>query len=112
MGYIHYWTSEGFTNKEWDQLTQGVKEILAKTTVPMADGAGEAIPLITDTTICLNGVGDDVYETFDLTKDSTEFGFCKTAHKPYDEVVVAILQLAKDVNNKFVPTSDGGDIFS
>ena len=95
MGYTHYWKSEGFTNEEWDQLTRGVKEILAKTDVPLAGDNGGGTPEITDSHVWLNGVGDDGHETFYLTDEPTKFEFCKTAHKPYDEVVVAILKLAK-----------------
>jgi len=43
--------------------------------------------------IRFNGKDDEGHETFMLTPDPSDFNFCKTAQKPYDLVVVAILCL-------------------
>jgi hypothetical protein len=47
----------------------------------------------------LNGVADDAYEPFLFplaSDDDPSFTFVKTAHQPYDEVVVACLIVARD----------------
>lgn len=90
MGYTHYFTiehlEEGFVDEVRDIVTlaQGDGIVLAG-----YDGTGK--PIVTDTEIALNGssaLGQE-YESFVLPTDG--FGFCKTARRPYDAVVTAIL---------------------
>lgn len=54
-------------------------------------------------------MGEDSHETFSLTREAQDFEFCKTAQKPYDEVVVAVMTEARDINPSFNPRSDGGE---
>ena len=58
--------------------------------------------------IRFNGKGEEGHETFMLTPDSQEFNFCKTAQKPYDIVVVAILCLLAHHTSGVTVSSDGG----
>jgi hypothetical protein len=73
-----------------------------------AHGEEGTYPFLGERQIQFNGVGDDSHETFHLTKASQDFEFCKTAMKPYDDVVVAVMREAMKLNPNFKPTSDGG----
>ena len=111
MGYTHYWRQlRDFTDTEWQELTRLTKLITAS--------GGRDITLsefnINNEEIRFNGKGEEGHETFLITKkkrdlydyekqDSIQdaymhhksgggvFNFCKTAHKPYDKYVVAVL---------------------
>jgi len=56
-------------------------------------GGGE--PVVGPRQVALNGVGEDAHETFAFPGDMG-FNFCKTQWKPYDDVVVACLLVARD----------------
>lgn len=58
--------------------------------------------------IWLNGVGDDSHETF-LLDFKGSWAFCKTARKPYDLAVKAILILAEKHGILKEPFSFDGD---
>jgi hypothetical protein len=107
MGYTHYWEGS-FTDAEWKLMRDSARKILELTDVPVqfdCDEPGD--PVIDDEHIRFNGVGDDDgHETFMLTK-SGAWTFCKTARKPYDEVVVAMLLAADDIAKDFSWSSDG-----
>lgn len=90
MGYTHYFTidhlEECFVDEVKDIVTLAQDDGI---TLAGYDGTGE--PIVTDDKIALNGssaLGQE-YESFVLPTDG--FGFCKTAHRPYDAVVTAIL---------------------
>lgn len=71
------------------------------------DGTGE--PIFSDTEICFNGdrtSGMD-HETFVVTPDPIDFEFCKTARKPYDLMVCAVLISMKKHLVNFSYSSDG-----
>ena len=111
MGYTHYWRQlRDFTETEWQELTRLTKLITTdgrwcdqrKGEVSLSDEEFN----IDGEEIRFNGVGEDGHETFLITKkkrakmDYEEqeaydkqgaFEFCKTAHKPYDKYVVAVL---------------------
>jgi len=103
MGYTHYWRQQrDFTETEWQELTRLTKLILADfLNLQLYSELN-----INKEEIRFNGKGDDGHETFLITKkkrakaDYEEqhaydkkgaFNFCKTAHKPYDKYVVAVL---------------------
>jgi len=105
MGYTHYWRQQrDFTDTEWQELTRLTKLI---TNDGVLDQTLSTVEFnIDNEQICFNGVGDNGHETFIITKkkrpkaDYEEqdaydkqgaFEFCKTAHKPYDKYVVAVL---------------------
>ena len=103
MGYTHYWRQlRDFTDTEWQELMRLTKLITAS--------SGRDIILsefnINNEEIRFNGYGEEGHETFLITKkkrakaDYEEqeaydiqgaFEFCKTAQKPYDKYVVAVL---------------------
>ena len=121
MGYTHYWRQlRDFTDTEWQELTRLAKLITADGQGILANGLSDknSEPTIDNEQICFNGIGDDGHETFRITKkkrakaDYEEqeaydrqgaFEFCKTAQKPYDRYVVAVLcaiyRVQRDVMN-------------
>ena len=75
-------------------------------------------PLVNYDEIWFNGKGDDGHETFVIKREDkpqewredkeTVFGFCKTAQKPYDIYVTAVLLLAKiNLEDEIQISSDG-----
>ena len=106
MGYTHYWRQHrDFNDTEWRVITRLAKLITA-------DGLGvlahhpdaingdeyygekeDDVFIIDNEQIRFNGIGEDGHETFLITKKKPEedFQFCKTARKPYDKYVVAVL---------------------
>lgn len=134
MGYTHYFThSKRFTNAEWANVRRDVLAILGAATgdgVEFGDGMGEkhldALPdAFTDhgdgsgPCLWINGVGEDSHETFVIYQNRRPLGdwqkpsrrgwdFCKTARKPYDVAVSAILAYLESMHpEKFSASSDG-----
>jgi hypothetical protein len=122
MGYTHYWSAtRDFTASEWKDICAATRSVLSATDVKIVreyDRPNDR-PDILDDEILLNGSGDDGHETFYLSRDvpaapdyrdegDPDFQFCKTARKPYDDVVVAILIAARDIApDAFSWSSDG-----
>ena len=120
MGYTHYWRQlRDFTDTEWQELMRLTKLITAS--------SGRDIILsefnINNEEIRFNGYGEEGHETFLITKKKRAkrqyeeqeaydrqgaFEFCKTAHKPYDKYVVAVLcALYNMAGQKEWPLGDG-----
>lgn len=122
MGYTHYFPQSATIPQEaWDMFTDDVQKVL-DTAQGMALTAFEcdqptkpavAFPDL----VRFNGLGDQGHETFYLPRelelkewdeDGTRFHFCKTARKPYDVVVTAVLCLvAHHLPTYFELGSDG-----
>lgn len=110
MGYTHYWDHNlDFSEADWKSITDYAKSVIKTSGIPLAGGFAEkgTKPEITDEIISLNGVEEEGHETFYVSRHR-DGGFCKTARKPYDEVVVAILLHMNTFTNITV-TSDGDD---
>lgn len=113
MGYTHYFPqSEAFTTPEWDIIMTAAKAIIAaqpKGLICGPDGTGD--PIVNEKQIALNGseIDDQGHESFIITKAKyPDFNFCKTAEKPYDVVVVAILCIVEHfAPGKLKISSDG-----
>lgn len=113
-GYTHYWEIKAVpTPFEWASLMSATKKILAgakKAGIVVRGGMGTGAPEVKVDGIWLNGdeqTGED-YETFNL-EPQVDTNFCKTEHRPYDDVVVSILAAAKVIlGKKIVVSSDGG----
>lgn len=94
MGYSHYWDAEDDVRSDaWGEFRRIASIVIDLADVPLEDES-------TSDQIWLNGVGpEDDYETFALGI-KTRTGFCKTGFsrfdkRPYDVVVVAMLEVAK-----------------
>lgn len=125
MGYTHYWyrpVGVHISPKAWKKICADVEAVLAAAAkeVPLAEHYDvPRPPLVNDSEICFNGVGDDGHETFSVTrkcpqqpqhrsKEPMYFEFCKTAYKPYDAVVVSVLAVLRRHLPKWEFHSDGG----
>jgi hypothetical protein len=110
MGYTHYWKHQGFTPAQWNKLVTFTRLAIKKLQIPIVNGNGDegSSPAFDGVKIRFNGEGEDSHETFNLTRAAQDFEFCKTAMKPYDDVVVAVMREAMKLNPNFKPTSDGG----
>lgn len=122
MGYTHYWRQQrDFTDTEWNELTRLTKLITADGSSILANGFSDRGSQLTidSEEICFNGIGEDGHETFRITKkkrakagyDEQEaydrqgaFDFCKTAQKPYDKYVVAVLCAIYNMSLQHNPT--------
>jgi hypothetical protein len=99
MGYTHHWSnSKAIDDSEWDAITTAARKILRVAQDDLGIALSEEydvnrMPVVTETEIRFNGYADEGHETFMITREPDEYSFCKTARKPYDTVVIAMLQL-------------------
>lgn len=117
MGYTHYWrVSKPIPLKAWDLICDDAEKIIAASPVPLAweydepkkapevkrknEMGGAAL-------IRFNGIEDDGHETFFFEQAATKFSFCKTAAKPYDVVVCALLAAIAERAPMVKVSSDG-----
>ncbi len=102
MGYTHYFQlHQTPTDEQWYVFTNDIDALLLANDVPLDNKS-------TPNCVFLNGVGDDSHETFVIDRNSTRWDFCKTARKPYDKIVTAILIAARyDFGDNFSLSSDG-----
>lgn len=137
MGYTHYWRRHDHTQattharaqarEAYGRLVLDAQRICKQAQengIALANGMGEdgTQPDFTEGYFALNGVGKDGHETLywsaevsvaEWDRDSIEkgegvFNFCKTAYKPYDAVVTAILlRASQHYGNLVNVTSDG-----
>lgn len=99
MGYTHYWRkvnkfTPDFVTRVQTLITHGIE---AKVLEPQSS--------VSMTKISLNGIED--HEDFWVESEKEGFAFCKTARKPYDEYVVAILLLGNNEEMIKNISSDG-----
>jgi hypothetical protein len=111
MGYTHYFPqTRDFTDAEWDEI-KAAADMLAIPGLAFGwDGRGK--PEISDIRISLNGDAKNGYdhETFEIRKEKIEsFTFCKTAQKPYDMIVVAILCVCHGIAPGALDISSDGE---
>lgn len=115
MGYTHYYDTDSvWTTDERKAMQDAANAIIRATSVPLAgwDGAPGTDPEVSAKRISLNGVegvNDDAHESFIIGFAHESWTFCKTAEKPYDEVVVAMLVAAAEIKPDFSWSSDGED---
>lgn len=125
MGYTHYW--ERPTNRlgslyQFTKLatdTQIIVNEAKRQGIAIGDnfGNGDNANITTDA-IAFNGAGDEAYETFYWEHQPEQvawradepnyFNFCKTAHRPYDAVVTAVLIRAKEIYGSLLTVSSDG----
>lgn len=125
MGYTHYFTQHrDFSATEWLKLTNAVRAVIkdlpASVGVFDADGSGE--PTVDGVQIAFNGDAsvDEAHESMVVHRymedarwrDGTGpvFQFCKTARKPYDTLVCAVLLLAIEIAPNVYELDSDGDM--
>jgi len=110
MGYTHYWEQNSkCSDGQWQGFCDDVRTIIKASDVPVQRGYDDdREPKITDQQVVFNGVGDDGHETFWFERHGEGFAFCKTARKPYDEIVLACLVAAMNKGIIHDWSSDGG----
>lgn len=124
MGYTHHWKQpKDFTAKAWKEACEDIQAILTNVEhvqgVPLSSANGEGLhrPEVTDTWIAFNGLGDDSHESccvyhkrppLESWQKPADRGsdFCKTAGKPYDVAVTAVLAYLEAAHG-FSVDSDG-----
>jgi hypothetical protein len=106
MGYTHYFRGWVTLN---DELIADINEIIKNSTARIRNGLGEDEPIVTLDEVLINGDADEDldHETLQLVPGVNHSNFCKTARKPYDEVVGAILLRVSAKNSRFKVSSDG-----
>lgn len=96
MGYTCYFEqSRPFTTEEWGKIRAAVIPMFHR--LKQIKGPnGEGRPLIGNDSISFNGDASksEDHETFLIQKNGNGFQFCKTARKPYDRYVKAVLCVA------------------
>jgi len=101
MGYTHYFQlHEEPTPTRWEAFTKGVNQLVEESETPVLARTDENRVLI-------EGIGANAHETFYIERGSIRWNFCKTAQKPYDELVTAVLILARYTFDPFSLSSDG-----
>ncbi len=109
MGYTHYWSSRTIEPQVWGQITDAVARIIelaeSRDIIVITGPDGTGRPEITKDLISLNGNPD--HESLYIERGSPT-SFYKTAQKPYDDVVTAILAVVGHfTGGAFEVRSDG-----
>jgi hypothetical protein len=129
MGYTHYWNrDESLLSPEdyrefYSQFTRLAVKVIQTAEeqgIELADPSGEHLGAwrVDGESVRLNGYGEDSYESFvwekvcpetqDWSREIGYFDFCKTAQKPYDVVVTALLLAAREAYGSAVRISSDG----
>jgi len=92
MGYTHYW-------KIHEEIPLQSFKKIQSAAIAFAELSDTYLTISVNThplhlKLVIEGMFSDSHETFYLTPNKNNFNFCKTAMKPYDEVVVATLNYA------------------
>ena len=115
MGYTHYWTPSSFSadDSTWNALMEFAKKLTAwcednGVVLRYEYYEADEPPCINEEMIRFNGYDEEGHETFLIHRDDqADFNFCKTARKPYDIAVVAMLFAMNALSPTFDWRSDG-----
>ncbi len=115
MGYTHYWRATDNAedhNEAYQAALRKAVRVVEASGAPLCiecDDPDTAPQLVGG--IVFNGKGEDGHEAFWLPATAGEleaFSFCKTAQKPYDVIVTAVLATMKHfAPDAMTITSDG-----
>lgn len=112
MGYTHYIRQPlEIPKANWDCIIKCVKHLFeteAKGLIQYEYDENKP-PVANEKEIRFNGIGDDGHETFYLTRGPERFSFCKTARKPYDKIVCAVLNIVYHYAGDYVEISSDGE---
>ena len=111
MGYTHYFTQKKeCTPVRWRRIQEDFMRCVKVCDVPIfLDFDESRSPEISSEQIWFNGYRDDGHETMVLTRDGQDSSFCKTAGKPYDVLVTALLLIANRFAREAWDISSDGD---
>ena len=114
MGYSHYFEQmKPAEPAAWQAICDDFRKMMATALLSQPlpiqrDDEDGGQPLVDDTYIVFNGIGNNGHETMVLQREGFDFQCCKTARKPYDRAVTALLILADFHSpDTWVVTSDG-----
>ena len=114
MGYTHYIRqSKPASDVQWEAVCTDFNKLraaaLLEKPLPIQRDEDDPSDVLMDSEhIAFNGIGEDAHETLVFVKNGAAFNFCKTARKPYDTAVVALLILANHHGpDVWEVTSDG-----
>lgn len=132
MGYTHSWyrSDRGLPKAEvlsyyytFADLARQICESAEKSGIQLADSLGDRLGdwHAGDDSVGVNGYGEDSHESFmwyrlcppsqDWVDGNEYYDFCKTARKPYDDVVTALLLAVKHVYGDTVRVLSDGSPF-
>ena len=95
-GYTQYYTwHQKPGDTELKTCISEMRRVIEARTNILAGPDGTGTVIIDPSHLALNGIGEESHETF-IFPGELGFNFCKTAAKPYDEVVTACLLVARD----------------
>lgn len=115
MGFSHYFEqNRTLTRPEWQVIATFAKSLFAydqSHDKVLADGHGEVgtAPKVSTDSIVFNGIDENSHETMFIARAGAGFQFCKTARKPYDRYVVALLCYIEAVAPKAFRIASDGD---
>ena len=124
MGFTNYWKrlNKPVPAEAWNAFTNDVRKIFKahEGLIARESDLPDRAPIVDDTEVLFNGIGDEGHETFHLTRDfeacqwepsrKDQFAFCKTARKPYNQVVTSVLSCVEHhLGDIFNVSSDGYD---
>ena len=92
MGYSHYWKIHKEIPLQYFKKIQSADIAFAELSDTHLNISLSTHP--SHLYLCIEGIDKEAKESFYLTPMAVQFDFCKTAMKPYDEVVVATLNYA------------------
>ena len=124
MGYTHYWYRPVGSKVDpaiWRSICNDARKLIAAADYPVVYGYDQPNrpAEANGYHIWFNGAGDAGHETFYFPRITEEqsawrqgepevFSFCKTARKPYDDLVCALLAiLAERIPEQIEVSSDG-----
>jgi len=107
MGYTHYWkVSKDIPETTWKLIARDARKVMHESSSILSSERGEKV--VNASKIHFEGIGENAHETFLLLRTQVDFDFCKTAQKPYDVVVCAVLAIAFEHAPDYIkPSSDG-----
>lgn len=85
---------------EWEQITNAFKKLNSIALINnqqfiQREADDSSLPYTDEYCITFNGIGNDAHETFVIESTGRGFNCCKTARKPYDLFVTAVITLAQ-----------------
>lgn len=114
MGYTHYYGPTKFSPKQFALVVKASAQVIEivteemKIPLPFECDQPDKAAQCGDETVRFNGLDENGHETFILIAND-RWSFCKTAMKPYDIAVVAILCLAEHYGGAGQSVSSDGD---